>query len=210
MNFNELVRLTSTLPCFQTSYLSAGNSLSQVRLQLDRWEKAKKVIKITKSVYSLAPPYIKIRPTPFAISSILRPASYISLQSALGYYGVIPEYVPGTVAITTGRPWQIQSPLGRFIFRHIKTPLFWGYTQQVIDGQHCFIATPEKALLDLLYITPGSTDPSFITSLRLQNCDRLDSAVLCEYAKKMKSKKVERAITFLLADLNNKEEGYQL
>jgi predicted transcriptional regulator of viral defense system len=210
MKFGELVRLTSSIPCFQTSYLSAGNTLPQVRLQLDRWEKAGKVVKVTKSVYSLAPPYIKIRPTPFAISSILRPSSYISLQSALGFYGMIPEYVPSTVAITTGRPWQIQSPLGRFVFRHIKAPLFWGYKQLEVDDQICFIATPEKALLDLLYITPGSADPSFITSLRLQNYEQLNRTVLADYAEKMRSKKVDRAITFLLADLSNHDEGYEL
>jgi len=146
--------------------LSAGNTLPQVRLQLDRWEKAEKVVRVTKSVYSLAPPYIKIRPTPFAISSILRPSSYISLQSALGFYGMIPEYVPSTVAITTGRPWQIQSPLGRFVFRHIKAPLFWGYTQLEVDDQSCFIATPEKALLDLLYIQTSLPHGFSLTPIR--------------------------------------------
>ncbi|MEI6647792.1 MAG: hypothetical protein WCP12_17280 [bacterium] len=210
MNFEELVRLTSDLPCFQTSYLSAGTSLSQVRLQLDRWEKAGKVVKIAKSVYTLAPPYIKISPSPFAISSLLRPSSYISLHSALGFYGIIPEYVPATLAMTTGRPWQVQSPYGRFVFRHIKDTLFFGYKQHLMDRQTCFLATPEKALLDLLYMTPGAASSSFIDSLRLQNCDQLRPEILCAFAEKMKSKKIDRAVALVLTFLNNHDEGVTL
>jgi predicted transcriptional regulator of viral defense system len=210
MNFEELVRLTSDLPCFQTSYLSAGTSLPQVRLQLDRWEKAGKVVKIAKSVYTLAPPFIKINPSPFAISSLLRPSSYISLHSALGFYGIIPEYVPATLAMTTGRPWQVQSPYGRFVFRHIKATLFFGYKQHEVDRQTCFLATPEKALLDLLYMTPGSATSSFIDSLRLQNCDQLSPEILCAFAEKMKSKKIDRAVALVLTFLNNHDEGVTL
>lgn len=210
MNFDNLVSLTSDLPCFQTSYLSAGTSLPQVRLQLDRWEKAGKVIKIAKSVYTLAPPYIKITPSPFAISAVLRPSSYISLHSALAFYGLIPEYVPATLALTTGRPWQIQSPCGRFVFRHIKPAFFSGYKQHAVDRQTCFIATPEKALLDLLYMTSDSATSSFIESLRLQNCAQLNSKKLSAYAEQMKSKKIDRALALLLTFLNNHDEGYAL
>lgn len=210
MKLSDLVKLTSDLPCFHTSYLSAGTSLPQLRLQLDRWEKAGKVIKIAKSVYTLAPPYIKITPSPFAMSLMLRRASYISLHSALGYYGMIPEYVPNTIAMTTGRPWQVESPYGRFVFRHIKAPLFFGYQQHVIDRQVCFLATPEKALLDLFYMTPGSADPSFIDSLRLQNCHQLNPEILNASAEKMESRKVDRATKLILAFLKNHDEGYSV
>jgi len=208
MDLEDLVRLTSDLPCFQTSYLSAGTSLPQVRLQLDRWEKAGKVIKIAKSVYTLAPPYIKINPSPFAISSLLRPSSYISLQSALAFYGLIPEYVPATLALTTGRPWEIQSPCGRFVFRHIKPALFFGYTQHIVERQTCFLATPEKALLDLLYMTSNSATPSYIAELRIQNCSQLNSDKLTALAAQMKSKKIDRALPLVLTFLNNHDEGY--
>lgn len=210
MKLSELVALTSDLPCFQTSFLSAGRSLPQVRLQLDRWEKAGKVIKIAKGVYTLAPPYIKIKPAPFAISAVLRPASYISLQSALGLYGLIPEHVPSVTALTTGRPWEIHSPCGRFLFRHVKAPLFFGYKQQVMDGQPFFLATPEKALLDLLYMTADSANAAYIDALRLQNGHLLNPESLQATAEKMKNKKIDRAVALVKTFLHNHDEGFTL
>ncbi|MBF0198295.1 MAG: hypothetical protein HQL32_11315 [Planctomycetes bacterium] len=210
MKFKDLVASTNHLSCFRTSYLGAGNSLAQIRLQLDRWEKAGKVKKVTKGVYSLSPPYINAAPNVFSISSTLRSASYVSLQSALAYYGLIPEYVPNTLAITTGGPWQVISPFGSFFFRHIKDSLFWGYEQQTDQGQSFFVATPEKALLDLLYITAGSDNPAYVESLRLQNCDRLDIDVLHEYSERMKSKKVSRALVLAVKYIEENDEGYEL
>ncbi|MDA3926130.1 MAG: hypothetical protein PF904_15650 [Kiritimatiellae bacterium] len=209
MKFKELVTLTSNMPCFSTSFLGAGKSLPQVRLQLDRWEKKGKVMKVAKSIYSLSPPYLSVRPNPFAISSILRPSSYISLQTALSFYGLIPEYTPSITAITTGRPWQVQSASGRYVFRHIKDSLFWGYQQQTIDDQTYFIASPEKALLDLIYITAGADQPAFIESLRLQNLDKLNAYTLDTTAERMNSKKVFRAVNSISSMMNN-DEGFEL
>ena len=55
-------------------------------------------------------------------------------------------------SVSTGRPEHLDIPLGTFIFSHIKMVLFFGYEHTVIDNQKVFIAAPEKALLDLIYI----------------------------------------------------------
>lgn len=85
--------------------------------------------------------------------------SYISLQSALAHYGLIPEGTPVVTSDTTTRPGAWKTPLGDFDFRRIKVELFFGY--QLVDvapGQGAFIATPKKALLDLIYLQPGGDD----------------------------------------------------
>jgi predicted transcriptional regulator of viral defense system len=210
MKFEDVVLATKEQPCFRTSYLASGHPVAQVRLQLDRWEKAGKITKVTRGVYSLSSPYISMVPNSFAISSILRPASYVSLQSGLSFYGLIPEFVPGTMAVTVGRPWQVSSSLGRFAFRHIKASLFFGYEQQSLRDQYFFMATPEKALLDLLYFTSDSDSPAYIESLRLQNVNQLSLDVLHETAERMKSKKVDRGLKVVCSILDESDEEIEL
>lgn len=210
MKFEDVVLATREQSCFRTSYLASGHSMAQVRLQLDRWEKAGKVTKITRGVYSLSSPYLSIVPNVFSMSSVLRPSSYVSLQSALSFYGLIPEHVASTVGVTTGRPWQVSSSFGRFVFRHIKTSLFFGYEQLSLKDQYFFMATPEKALLDLLYFTAGSDDPAYLESLRLQNVSQLNLEILQETADRMKSKKVDRGAKAVRSLLDECDEGYDL
>jgi predicted transcriptional regulator of viral defense system len=124
----------------------------------------------------------------------LKRASYISLQSALEHHGLIPEYVPSITSVTTGRPEALSTPLGLYIFKHIKKELFFGY--QLIDlgsGQSAFIASAEKALLDLLYLTPGSDNLNYLRELRLQNIENLSTELLLELARKFESRKLWNA-----------------
>lgn len=184
MKFDELVKKTANLPCFTIGFLSAGQNPAQVRLQVSRWVKDGKIIRIYKGLYVLAEPYRKSGLEKFCIANVLRTPSYISLQSALAYYGIIPEYVPQITSVTTGRPQMIQSPLGWFDFRHINKKLFHGYKKvKLAQEQNAFIAQPEKALLDLIYLTPAGEKKDFIEQLRLGNLDRLDKKILRDAAE---------------------------
>ena len=195
MKFEDLLNKVADLPCFTTRFLAAGTNLAQIRLQLSRWVKNGRLIKLHKGLYALAEPYRKIKPEPFCIANSLRSASYVSLQSALAWYGVIPEFVPVVTSVTTGRPQTIETPMGRFDFRHINKSFFWGYQQvELMAGQTVFIARPEKALLDLAYLTPGGDKEEFIEELRIQNLEQIDKAVLREFAGKSQSPKLKRAL----------------
>jgi hypothetical protein len=63
--------------------------------------------------------------------------------------------------------------------------------------QQAVVATGEKALLDLFYLTPGSDDPEYIRGLRLQDLDTLDSAALTRMARRFASPKIERAASLV-------------
>ena len=150
MKWENLLLKVADEPVFRTGFLAANEgSLGELRLQLSRWVKAGKLIQLTKGLYTLAEPYRKVTPHPFVLANAIKKASYVSLQSALGYYGMIPEHVPTVTSVTTQRPEGVETLLGQFAFRHIKKSWFHSYQQ--IDfgsGQMAFIATPEKALLD--------------------------------------------------------------
>ncbi|MCF7928534.1 MAG: hypothetical protein K9L68_06140 [Spirochaetales bacterium] len=206
MKFDELVEIASGMPCFSPRFLFAGEKPDQVRLQIHRWVADGRVIRIHKGLYTLAEPYRTIPLEQVYIAQKLRRASYLSLQSALSWYGMIPEYVPVTTMVTTGRPQSIDTPVGSFLFRHIKPEYFGGFRMKQLDsGNEAAIASPEKALLDLVYITPGGDDPDYLRELRLQNLDRVNVDQLKIEAKRFGRPKIERAY-LLVCDLINKEK----
>ena len=195
MKFEDLIDNVAGLPCFTTRFLAAGGNLAQIRLQLSRWVQGGRLIRLHKGLYSLAEPYRKIKPEPFSIANSLKFASYVSLQSALAWYGLIPEFVPVVTSVATGRGRLIETPMGRFDFRHINKSFFWGYQQiELTDGQKAFIARPEKALLDLVYLTPGGDNQEFIEELRLGNLEQIDKVVLREFTEKTRRPKLKRAL----------------
>jgi len=195
MKWNDLLNLVAEEPVFDSALLMAGKvSRAQIQTQLTRWTRTGKILKLRKGLYVLAEPYGKTSPHPFLTANRLKQASYVSLQSALSHYGLIPEHVPVVTSVTTGRPERISTPLGRFSFRHIKPFLFNGYQSvQVQHDQSVFLGTPEKSLLDLVYLTPGGDSPNYLQELRLQHLDRLNLDALGRFAGRTGSRKLQRA-----------------
>ena len=92
MEFSSLLDIVGNEPLFGTEVLLAGDvSPVNIHRQLSRWVTAGKVYQLRRGLYSLAPPYQKVVPHPFLVANRLQPGSYISLQSALAYYGLISE-----------------------------------------------------------------------------------------------------------------------
>jgi predicted transcriptional regulator of viral defense system len=203
MKWEELLQTVGRDPVFHSSLLSAsGVNLTDLGRQLSRWAKSGNLIQLRRGVYALSERYQKIPPHPFLIANRMKRASYVSMQSALGYHGLIPEHVPSVISVTTGRPENLANSLGAYIFKHIKKTLFFGYkTFDLGDRQSVFIAVPEKALLDLLYLTPGSDSPDYLRELRLQNTEALNTEFLIDLAARMGSKKLIRASSRIAAFL---------
>ena len=63
--------------------------------------------------------------------------------------------------------------------------------------QHAYLATPEKALLDLFYLTSGSADTDYICELRLQRLGDLNSVHMAQIARHYKSPRLMRAVRLL-------------
>ncbi|MHB1356688.1 MAG: type IV toxin-antitoxin system AbiEi family antitoxin domain-containing protein [Anaerolineae bacterium] len=203
------MKIVGDLPAFESALLLAGDvDTADVRRQLSRWTRTGKLYQLRRGVYALAPPYQKVKPHPFALANALVRNSYISLQSALAYYDLIPEYTPVTTSVTTGRPGMFETPLGGFSFRHIKTSWFHGYRRlELGDDQFAFVASPEKALLDLVYLQPDGDDPAYLAELRLQNLERLDLDALVSLAELDGIGKLSRAAR-VIATLASQEEAH--
>lgn len=210
MKFEDLIKKVAHLPSFKVGFLAAGSSPEKIRLQISRWVNDGKVIRLHKGLYTLSEPYRKTDFQPFCIANSLKKASYVSLQSALSWHGLIPEYVPSVTCVTTDRPQTIETPIARFEFRHISDKYFWGYQEILLKSeQTSFIASPEKALLDILYLTPGSDNMEFLEELRLQNFDKIDISVLNEFAERFQTPKIKRAAG-MIEEILKSGEGIEL
>jgi predicted transcriptional regulator of viral defense system len=86
--------------------------------------------------------------------------AYISLQSALFRHGLIEQVPEVLYAVTLGRPRRVRTPSGTVSLHRMPPALFGGY-EMADDGTK--VATPEKALFDLLYLSP--TRSRLFTSL---------------------------------------------
>jgi hypothetical protein len=86
----------------------------------------------------------------------------------LSYYGLIPEKVFAIRSITTKRAKQFENAFGRFEYISMPADYFSiGIRQQIVDNEYAYlIATPEKALCDLILATPN---------LRLQSVKAMQS-----------------------------------
>ena len=211
MKFRELLSLVGQEPLFTTDILLAGGvSPDAVRLQLSRWVRQGKLIQLRRGLYALAPPYQRVQPHPFLIANHLQRPSYVSLQSALAHYGLIPEFTPVTTSVITGRPRRRQTPLGRFEFRHVKKPFWFGFELTSLgQSQSAFVATPEKALLDLIHLQPGGDALAYLQELRLQHLDSLDWERLASYVERMDSPKLHRALGHLHQLRQTEQELYE-
>lgn len=207
MKFENLLNKAADLSCFSTGFLAAGGNLSQIRLQLSRWVKDGRLVKLHKGLYSLAQAYRKVKAELFCIANNLKRPSYVSLQSALSWYGLIPEFVPAVTSVTGGRPQTIETPLGVFYFRHIDKSFLYGYSEvELSNRQTAFVARPEKALLDLIYLTAGGDKEKFLEELRLQNLEIIDKTALRQFVEKAKSPKLNRALK-IIERLIDKSKG---
>lgn len=195
MEFKQLVETIGDEPLFETGLLIAGEvDPVAVRKQLSRWTAAGKLYQLRRGLYALAPPFQKIKPHPFVVANYLVRGSYVSCQSALAFYGMIPEYVAVVMSVANARPGRWDTPLGSYVFRHIKTSLLQGYRLVQLGGrQQAFVASPEKALVDLIYLQPGADAPAYLRELRLQNLEMMDPEELHRQAVLSASPKVARA-----------------
>ena len=100
----------------------------------------------------------------------------------------------------------VNATLGNFLFKHIKKSLFSGYRElEVEKGQRAFVATPEKSLLDLVYLTPHADRWEYLEELRLQNLNVLSRKTLIGMAADSGSAKLQRAAKRILRLIESQE-----
>ena len=130
--------------------------------------------------------------------------SYISLWSALRWYGFIPEGVYQIFSVTSKQTHQFDTPLGYFHYQHVKPDLMFGYRPVGSGPRDFLLAEPEKALLDTFYLDPSLRDMLDLEGLRLNTAiiaETCNPETLTIYAQAFHNKRVEKLSSLLIEAL---------
>lgn len=180
---------------FSRDVVSPGKPGQIVRNQLERWRKSGRVIRLKKGVFILADDDRKLELSrPYMANQLYSP-SYVSLEYALGYYGLIPERVIDVTSVTSRKTMRLSNAAGTFIYQHVKPKAYRGF--EMVKGANdmtFFIASPEKAVVDFLYLNLNKfkTDDSdvFEGSYRFQSTEDLRAKKILYFAGIFESKKL--------------------
>jgi predicted transcriptional regulator of viral defense system len=161
-----------------------------VRLFLHRGMEKGVIGHVERGVY-----YVKERHNEYEIASHILNPSYISMVSALAYYGLTTQIPRIVYVVSTKRHRVLKNILGFDIeFKKIKSGLFFGYHKE--SNGNIFIADPEKAIVDIYYFN----DVNDLDVHALEKPPRLNINKLVLYAQKSKSKTVVARVAKLLED----------
>ncbi|MBQ2575192.1 MAG: hypothetical protein II575_13325 [Bacteroidales bacterium] len=170
------------------------------RNNLTRWCRKGLIVKLRNQYYAF-PEYKRVPDFSQYIANRIYAPSYISTQSALSFYGMIPEEVVQFTSVSTLKTAKFANDFGTFCYQNVKIPLFFGYEIKTLqNGRGLMFATPEKALLDLLYLNPFYRTEQDMENLRLDEDyiqNELNTARLGEYLSRFGSKTLEQRVNCL-------------
>lgn len=169
--------------------------------QVCGWQKKGWVRRLKKGLYELRYPEEKTLPDLYIANKLYEP-SYVSLQTALSYYSLIPEVAMQVTSVSTKATRRFENAYGVFTYRTIKKSLFFGYQLVLVQGEKVKMAEPEKAFTDMIYFFLREKRPLNEESVRwnLSQVKKLDQKKLFVYAKKY-NKKTEATVKELYAQL---------
>jgi predicted transcriptional regulator of viral defense system len=140
--------------------------------RLVEWQQKGYIRRVVNRWYVFAHVPINERLLWWTANQIYQP-SYLSLETALSYHGIIPEGVYVFTSVSSRKTQHLQTGLGTFSYRQIKSAYFFGYEvlrlslSAVPDDRPVRMAYPEKALLDYCYLNPNLTTEADFEALRL-------------------------------------------
>lgn len=102
----------------------------------------------------------------YFIANRLYTPSYVSLETALAFYNVLPEAVQTITSVTTNKTNVFDTPFGKFTYSSMSPDLFFGYKNIAIDNHSAQLANLEKAILDYLYLNSHINSLEDFESLR--------------------------------------------
>jgi len=141
------------------------------RRRLSEWQAKGYIRKVIRGYYVFSDLKIDEQAL-FEIANRVYAPSYISFEMALSYYELIPESVYGITSASTRRTRIFKTDFGSFSYKTLTPRLYFGYEIIRHNGRAVRIASPEKAVLDYLYINTRIKSEDDFAGLRF-NKDRL-------------------------------------
>lgn len=188
---NKLMQKIKLIPKNYFSFADirkiSGLKEQSLKVALSRLAKDGQVTRIGRGFYSLDA--AKINWGKIALE-IYGPG-YVSFESVLADHGILSQKPSNLTIATTKRSRKMETAGLLIFYRHINPELFWGFSNQ--DG--ILTATPEKAFLDLAYLSLNGYAHFDVEEM---NLDLLDKKRLKEYLNKIDNRKLDKLVNGLL------------
>ena len=200
MNYLEFKNRMYDLACFNIHQVYAWKPGFN-RNNFLRWIEKGLLVRLRQGYYTF--PEYKGKPDfAFYFSNRIYSPSYVSLHSALAFYGMIPEAVVQITSVTSLKTANFINDFGAFCYKNVKEELMFGFDLKLVsEGRTIQLAKPEKALLDLLYLNPYYNTMKEMEELRLDEdflMDNLDLKILKEYLLKFNNNALENRVKLLI------------
>lgn len=157
MDFNMAVKDYAAQPLTHQVLLSILKDYKRPNDKVYELLKSGMLLSVRKGLYIAGPSINSPKPEPFLIANHIMGPSYISLDSALSYHGLIPERVYEISSVTTKASRKFSTPVGVFTYTYLKLP-YYSFGIQLLrlrDEQNVMVASPEKAIFDKIVTTQG-------------------------------------------------------
>lgn len=167
---------------------------------LTRWLKKGLLIRLKQGYYTF-PEYENKPGFSYYFANRIYKPSYISLHTALSFYGIIPESVVQITSVTSLKTAVFKNDFGEYSYKSVKNNLMFGYDlKQHSNNTVLKFAKPEKALLDLLYLYPFYNTIQEMKDLRFDEdfmYDDLDTELIKKYTEKFNNKTLAKRVKLL-------------
>jgi predicted transcriptional regulator of viral defense system len=173
--------------------------------RLSEWRRKGYIRQIRRRYYMFADSQVSEN-TLFMIANTMLKPSYISLESALSVYGLIPETVYGITSVTSAHTARFDTDLGSFSYRHIKPEFMFGYEIRAIGDDHSDVADMEKTVLDYLYFHPEMKEDADFVGWRFNSHEfklRADMDKFKRYEAAFHSKELSKRVAAFIAYINH-------
>ncbi len=160
------------------------------------------IVRVKKGLYVFGNSYRRRAYSKELLANLVYGPSYVSLDSALSYHGLIPEGVEALTSVTTNRSRRFRTPVGLFTYQRIPRLAYEvGMTRIEADHDQAFlIASPEKALADKIVSARGAAIASQADMRRFLEDDlrivessltSLSAETVADYAERYRSRKLK-------------------
>ena len=199
MNYIEFRENFYPLACFSLDQIYSTYPQFD-RTNLTRWIRKGYISRLRQGYYTF-PGYKSKRDFSLYFANRIYKPSYISLHTALSFYGMIPEAVSQITSVTPLKTATFKNDFGDYSYKNIKDDLMFGYELKEMDEyRRLMFATPEKALLDLLYLYPFYNSEKEMEELRIDEYylrEDLNVEMLMSYNGRFKSKALDKRTRLL-------------
>ena len=152
----DVLDILGSVPVSKEAIASLYPDVSGANQKVSALERAGKLLRLKKGLYVVNPEWSGGRICTELVANHLYAPSYVSMHTALRWYGLIPERVSLVQSMSIKHSIEFENCLGTFTYTHVDRDYFpVGLRQEEVEGMYFVIASPEKALCDLIGSTAG-------------------------------------------------------